>query len=50
MIVCVWCRKELRFEPSRGGWVHAASGKLYETWRDANGVERDDHSALPERA
>ena len=48
MTVCVWCRKDLRFDSSRGGWVHAASGKLYETRRDPDGIERDDHCALPE--
>ncbi len=48
MIFCHWCRQELRFDPARGGWVHAATGKLYEARLDPDGLERDDHCALPE--
>lgn len=45
-MICVWCRKPLRFAAGLG-WIHEASGKLYETRIDADGVERDDHCALP---
>ena len=45
---CHWCHKRLRFDPQRGGWVHAATGKLYVTRIDPDGVERDDHCALPD--
>ena len=48
MIRCVWCTGELWFDPLRGGWVHAATGKLYVTRIDRDGREVDDHCALPE--
>jgi hypothetical protein len=47
MISCHWCGKEVVFDHSRGGWIHRATGKLYATRRDADGIERDDHCALP---
>lgn len=43
---CLWCRKELRFVIGHG-WVHADTGTIYITRVDADGVERDDHCALP---
>lgn len=49
MIVCVWCQKPLRWTAD-GGWVHAETGKLYETYIGADGQERDDHCALPRRS
>lgn len=49
-ILCLWCSKPLRFEADRGGWIHAASGNLYETRIDDDGIERDDHCALPKRS
>ena len=48
MITCLWCHRELCFDQERGGWIHRASGRLYATRVDADGVERDDHAALPE--
>lgn len=42
---CVWCREPLRFVSGRG-YVHQ-DGALYRTRLDADGVERDDHCALP---
>lgn len=43
---CVWCREPLRFQPGRG-YVHQ-DGALYRTRLDPDGVERDDHCALPD--
>lgn len=42
---CVWCGEPLRWIPSHG-WVHL-DGKLYRTKLGPDGVERDDHCALP---
>jgi hypothetical protein len=44
-VKCRWCGESLRFERGRG-WVHG-DGKLYKTRVDADGIERDDHVALP---
>lgn len=43
---CVWCNRLLRYDPMIG-WVHADTGKLYVTTIGSDGVERDDHCALP---
>jgi hypothetical protein len=43
---CLWCGGKLYFIPSRG-WIHASTGTAYITRKDPDGVERDDHCALP---
>lgn len=43
---CQWCNQVLRFDPNNG-WVHTTTGTLYLTRVDADGIERDDHCALP---
>ena len=47
-VSCVWCKQPLRWEPGKG-YVHM-DGKLYATRIDDDGVERDDHCALPTRS
>lgn len=42
---CVWCNQILTFHAGHG-WLHP-DGKLYVTRADDDGVERDDHCALP---
>mgnify|MGYP001570325284 FL=1 len=44
---CVWCREPLVHRPGEP-WVHEATGRLYLTFVDADGRERDDHCALPD--
>lgn len=49
MVTCVWCGKRLRFITGIAGygWVHDETGQTYTTRVDADGIERDDHCALP---
>jgi hypothetical protein len=44
-VTCVWCGEPLKFEVGRG-WFHQ-DGQLYQRRMDPDGVERDDHCALP---
>ena len=43
MMLCVWCKEELKFDPEKG-WVHL-DGQLYRQRLDG----KDDHCALPDR-
>lgn len=44
----VWCREPLRFVAGQG-YAHK-DWTLYRTRIDPDGVERDDHRALPDRS
>ncbi len=48
MTKCVWCKEPLQFKVGKG-WVHT-DGSFRRTRIDADGVERDDHAALPNLA
>jgi hypothetical protein len=43
---CVWCGEELIC--GGRGWIHASTGETYITRVDPDGVQRDDHCALPD--